>query len=66
MTWTGIVVGVNEKQVLFSLPREQLLVSGPRKIFNEKIALGDRYTLKLGKINPYHDEIKIVNAWEES
>ncbi len=65
-TWPGIVVGINDKQVTLSLPAEQMLVSGPKKIFNEKIALGDRYTLKLGKISPFHDEIKIVNAWEES
>lgn len=64
--WSGIVVGINEKQVTLALPAEQILVSGPKKIFNEKIALGDRYTLKLGKIHPFHDEIKILNAWEES
>ncbi|MCF8039915.1 MAG: RNB domain-containing ribonuclease [Desulfohalobiaceae bacterium] len=64
--WSGVVVGINDKRITLSLPESQIMIQGHRNIFNEKTGLGDRYTLKLGKVNPLQDEIKIMDAWEES
>lgn len=64
--WSGVVVGINDQRITLSLPAEQLLIQGQKSMFNEKTSLGDRYTLKLGKVNPLHNDIKILDAWEES
>ncbi len=63
--WTGIIVSDNGPNVTVSLPREQILLKGPKKLFGDKLYLGQRFRLSLGHIDPLNNEIKITNAWEE-
>jgi len=63
--WTGIVVSDDGPNVTLSLPKEQILLKGPKKLFGDKLYLGQRFRLSLGHIDPLNNEIKITNAWEE-
>jgi exoribonuclease-2 len=63
--WTGIVVSDDGPHVTVSLPREQILLKGPKNLFGDKLYLGQRFRLRLGHIDPLNNEIKITNAWEE-
>jgi exoribonuclease-2 len=65
VNWHGIVVADNGNVVTLSLPREQIFVRGERKIFGDKITPGQRYQLRLGRIDPLNNEIHVINAWEE-
>ncbi len=40
-------------------------LKAPRKIFGDKIRLGQRFAIRIGKVDPLNNEIKIVEAWEE-
>ena len=62
--WTGIVVEDGDL-VTVSLPREQMLLRAPRRLFGEKIRLGQSYSLTLGKVDPLNNQIKILDAQEE-
>ncbi len=64
-TWPGVVVSEDGGLVTVSMPREQLLLRAPSHMFGDKIAPGKKYRLKLGKIDPLNNEIKILDAWEE-
>ncbi|MCF8086365.1 MAG: RNB domain-containing ribonuclease [Desulfohalobiaceae bacterium] len=61
--WEGIVLEVGDL-VTVSLPREQLLLRAPKKLFGEKVHPGQKYRLTLGKIDPLNNQIKIVDARE--
>jgi exoribonuclease-2 len=63
LSWTGILVGENGQSVTLSLPREQLFVRAPTRLFESKRHLGQRYQLRLGHIDPLNNEIKIQSAW---
>jgi len=63
-TWNGIVLEAGDL-VTVSLPREQLLLRAPKKLFGEKVEPGQRYQLTLGKIDPLNNQIKITDAREE-
>ena len=63
-TWEGVVLEVGEL-VSVSLPREQLLLRAPKKLFGEKVYPGQKYRLTLGKIDPLNNQIKILDAREE-
>ena len=64
-TWEGIVVSKEDKMVTVALPVENLYIRAPSNLFGEKIHLGKKYRIQLGKISPLNNEIKIQNAWEE-
>ncbi len=63
--WHGILVADNGTMVTVSLPEEQLFVRGEKKLFGEKLTPGQRYQLRLGKIDPLNNDIHIIKAWEE-
>jgi len=48
-----------------TLPREQLFVRAPRDLFGEKVYPGKRYSVRLGKVNPLLNEIRVMEAVEE-
>jgi exoribonuclease-2 len=64
-TWSAVVVEEGNQYVTMSLPREQILVRAPRQLFGDKVFLGSWYQIKMGKIDPLNNEIKIVQALEE-
>ncbi|MDY0308112.1 MAG: ribonuclease catalytic domain-containing protein [Desulfovibrionaceae bacterium] len=63
--WSGIIVDAGPVLVTISLPDMQLFLKAPRKIFGDKIRLGQRFAIRIGKVDPLNNEIKIVEAWEE-
>lgn len=65
MRWSGIIVDPGSHLVTISLPDLQLFLKAPRKIFGDKIRLGQGFSIRIGKVDPLNNEIKIVEAWEE-
>lgn len=65
MRWSGVIVDPGSTLVTISLPDMQLFLKAPRKIFGDKIRLGQRFSIRIGKVDPLAGEIKIVEAWEE-
>jgi exoribonuclease-2 len=63
--WSGVVVDENPSLVTVALPGEQLFVRGPRRLFGDKIYPGQRFSLRLGKIDPLRNTIYVLEAWEE-
>lgn len=63
--WSGIIVDPNPALVTIALPDMQVFLKAPRKIFGDKIRLGQRFSIRIGKVDPLNFEIKIVEAWEE-
>ncbi|NJB69162.1 exoribonuclease-2 [Desulfobaculum xiamenense] len=51
--------------VSVALPEQQLYLRAPQKMFGEKIYPGQRFAVRLNKINPLLNEIRIVEALEE-
>jgi exoribonuclease-2 len=64
-TWPGVLVSEEGSMVTVSLPREQLLLKAPAQIFGDKLVPGKAFQLKLGRIDPLNNEVKILDAWEE-
>jgi len=65
MRWSGVIVDPGSTLVTIALPDLQLFLKAPRKIFGDKIRLGQRFSIRIGKVDPLNNEIKIVEAWEE-
>lgn len=51
--------------VTIALPEEQMYLRAPQKLFGDKIYPGQRFQIRLNKINPLLNEIRIVEALEE-
>ena len=64
-TWSGVVVDESGNLVTLALPREQILLRAPRRLFGDKLYPGQRFSVRLAGIDPLNNEIKIVEAWEE-
>lgn len=65
MRWSGVIVDPGSHLVTIALPDLQLFLKAPRKIFGDKIRLGQVFSIRIGKVDPLNNEIKIVEAWEE-
>jgi exoribonuclease-2 len=65
MRWSGVIIDPGSVLVTIALPDIQLFLKAPRKIFGDKIRLGQRFSIRIGKVDPLNNEIKIVEAWEE-
>jgi len=64
-TWNGVLVGENGQTITLSLPREQIFVRAPSRLFESKRYPGQSYRLRLGHIDPLNNEIRVHSAWEE-
>jgi exoribonuclease-2 len=42
----------------------QIFVRGPKKMFGDKIVPGQRYAVRLGKVDPLANEIHVLEALE--
>ncbi|GAU08831.1 ribonuclease catalytic domain-containing protein [Desulfoplanes formicivorans] len=62
--WTGEVVEHNERMVTLALTQEQLFLRAPTSLFGDKVRLGQRFTIRLGKVDPLNNELHIAEAWE--
>jgi exoribonuclease-2 len=59
------VVVEDAQFVSATLPREQFFVRAPRDLFGEKVYPGKRFAVRLGKINPLLNEVRLMEAVEE-
>ncbi len=65
MRWSGVIVDPGSGLVTIALPDLQLFLKAPRKIFGDKVRLGQIFSIRIGKVDPLNNEIRIVEAWEE-
>jgi len=65
MRWSGVIIDPGSNLVTIALPDLQLFLKAPRKIFGDKVRLGQKFSIRIGKVDPLNNEIKIVEAWEE-
>jgi exoribonuclease-2 len=63
--WPAVVVANDGQLVTVSLPREQIFLRAPKSLFGDKAAPGQPFQVRLGKIDPLNNEIKILSAWED-
>ncbi len=63
--WSGVVVGEEGENLVFSLPKEQILLKAPKKLLNTKDFLGKKVNLKLGQVDPLTNTVKVVFIKEE-
>jgi exoribonuclease II len=62
--WPAVVVDTGGPLVTLSLFPQQILVRGPRNLFDDGARLGEEYLLFLGRIRPLHNEICILKVRE--
>lgn len=65
MRWSGVIVDPGATLTTIALPELQLFLKAPHKIFGDKVRLGQRFSIRIGKVDPLAGEIKIIEAWEE-
>lgn len=58
----GVVIDMNKHLVTVALPREQIFVRGPRKFFGDQVYIGERISVRLGRIDPLHNTIHILDV----
>ena len=63
--WRAVVLEELPATVTVSLPEEQIIVRGPRKLFGDKLYPGQPFQLRLGKEDPLNNDIHILEALEE-
>jgi exoribonuclease-2 len=63
--WSGEVVEHTDRMVTLSLSQEQLFLKAPKSLFGDKVQLGQRFTIRIGKVDPLNNELRIAEAWEE-
>ncbi len=62
--WEAEVVDESPQLVTTAAPALQIFIRGPRALFGDKIIPGQRFTLRLGKVDPLSNQIHILEAWE--
>lgn len=65
MHWSGVLVDAGPVLVTIALPDVQLFLKAPRRIFGDKFHPGQRFAVRVGKVDPLAGEIRIAEAWEE-
>ncbi|MDR2488719.1 MAG: RNB domain-containing ribonuclease [Desulfovibrio sp.] len=63
--WDAIIVEENEGFVTVALPWAQLTIRSKRRQFDEKIHVGMRVQVRVGKIQPLLNEIQVLEVREE-
>jgi exoribonuclease-2 len=63
--WSGEIVEDTHNMVTISLPEEQLFLKAPKAIFGDKVRIGQRFQIRIGKVDPLANELRIAEAWEE-
>ncbi len=65
MTWPAVVVEEAPHFITLSLPDFQIYVRTGRDMLGEKIYIGQRFQLRMGKIDPLANEFRVLEASEE-
>ncbi|WP_459936198.1 ribonuclease catalytic domain-containing protein [Desulfonatronum parangueonense] len=63
--WSAVLVDETATQAVFSLPVEQVMVRAPKRLLGDKCFIGGNYLLRLGRIDPLLNEIKVVEVVED-
>ncbi|MDQ7830225.1 MAG: ribonuclease catalytic domain-containing protein [Desulfovibrionaceae bacterium] len=63
-TWTGVVVESGGAFVTLALPDFQIYVRANREQLGEKIRPGQPFALRLGKVDPLTNELRVMEATE--
>ncbi len=59
-------VAVEDGQlVTLALPLEQIYIRAPRQLLGDKIYPGQRFLIRLHKISPLDNDLRVAEAWEE-
>lgn len=61
----AVVVDEGPHFLQLALPDEQLLLRGHRSLFGEKVYPGQCFRVRLGKIDPLHNEVHVLEAEED-
>ena len=64
-TFTGVAVDEAPQWVGLALPEVQIFVRAHRDMLGEKVRPGQRFALRLGKIDPLTNEIRVLEAVSE-
>ncbi|WP_027185465.1 ribonuclease catalytic domain-containing protein [Desulfovibrio inopinatus] len=64
-TWLAVVVEEAPNFITLSLPDFQIYVRAGREMLGEKIYIGQRFRLRMGKIDPLANEFRVLEASEE-
>jgi exoribonuclease-2 len=65
MWWDAVVTEENDAFVSLSLPLTQIVVRARRSMLGEKISPGERLNVRLGKVDPLRNEIRVLAATEQ-
>ncbi len=60
----AILVDAGSPLATVALPEPSLFLKVPRKILGEKLRLGQRFHLRLGRVDPLGGDVKILDAFE--
>ncbi|PIE69157.1 MAG: ribonuclease II [Deltaproteobacteria bacterium] len=60
--WVGEIVDHNDRMVTVSLRQEQLFLKAPTSLFGDNVCLGQQFALRMGKVDPLHNELRIAEA----
>ena len=63
--WDAILVDETPTQAVFSMPAEQVLVRAPKRLLGDKYLIGESFSLRLGRVDPLLNEIKVVDVVDE-
>lgn len=60
--WSAIVTDVTEHYIVVNLPREQITLRARRKLFTTAPEIGQSIYIRIGNIQPLHNEIHILEV----
>ncbi len=63
--WDAVLTEENDHMVTLSLSLAQINVRARRRFFGEKLFPGQKFKVRLGKINPLLGEIQVIDSQEE-
>ena len=64
MWWDAVVTEENDAFATLSLPLTQIVVRAKRKTMGEKVFPGEKVKVRLGKIDPLRNEIRVLAVME--
>ena len=64
MWWDAVVVEENDAFATLWLPLTQIAVRARRKTMGEKVYPGEKLKVRLGKVDPLHNEIRVMAVME--
>ena len=64
MWWDAVVVEENDAFATLWLPLTQIAVRARRKTMGEKVYPGERLKVRLGKVDPLRNEIRVMAVTE--